>query len=89
MCESNSRLRGEVGSHRRCDPGEGAQVYQLTLPSRREPLTPTLICARLGVLSGSRIVFFGAAVAHGGDDGFGGRPCEEFATTRVPGWLRR
>jgi hypothetical protein len=27
------------GSHRRCDPGEGVQVHQLTSSSRREPLT--------------------------------------------------
>jgi hypothetical protein len=40
MCESNSRLRGEVGSHRRCDPGEGDSPRIRC--SRRQPLTPTL-----------------------------------------------
>ena len=42
------RLRGEVGLHRRCNPGEGVPDYQRTLPSRIEPLTPTLSPRRAG-----------------------------------------
>jgi hypothetical protein len=37
MCAFDSRLRGEVGSHRRCDPGEGDSPRVGLLI---EPLTP-------------------------------------------------
>src|SRR6202011_2148310 len=51
----------------RCNPGEGVQVYRLEPTSRIEPLTPTLICARLGVRADSRIVFGAGAAARRGD----------------------
>ncbi len=39
---TSPRLRGAVGSHRQCYPGEGVQVPPQTSFARREPLTPTL-----------------------------------------------
>src|SRR5262249_15010488 len=40
---TSPRLRGEVGSQRRCDPGEGDPPRtKLSLCSWREPLTPAL-----------------------------------------------
>src|SRR5262245_47137584 len=40
---TSPRLRGEVGSHRRCDPGEGESPRIRVPPSARsEPLTLTL-----------------------------------------------
>src|SRR5260221_14653643 len=48
MGVTSPRLRGEVGLHRRCDPGEGVPVYQLASASRIEPLTPTLSPRRAG-----------------------------------------
>ncbi len=43
MCDFSRDSPAACGerSNRPCDPGE-VQVDQLTLPSRREPLTPTL-----------------------------------------------
>src|SRR5213079_280626 len=38
---TSPRLRGEVGSHRRCDPGEGVQVSRQSLLGEM-PLSPTL-----------------------------------------------
>src|SRR5205085_11887842 len=34
---TSPRLRGEVGSHRRCDPGEGVQVYRERNTTERGP----------------------------------------------------
>src|SRR5262249_42136152 len=46
---TSPRLRGEVGTHRRCVPGEGELQRVRLLPSaRREPLTPTLSPRRAG-----------------------------------------
>src|SRR5215212_6728871 len=40
---TSPRLRGEVGSHRRCDPGEGDSPRTQRLSNLlKQPLTPTL-----------------------------------------------
>ncbi|MGY3130620.1 hypothetical protein ACVWZM_001302 [Bradyrhizobium sp. USDA 4501] len=41
------RLRGEVGSHRRCDPGEGVQVYPRPILADAAP-HPDPLPARAG-----------------------------------------
>ncbi len=85
-CDYAGGITGPFTAHPKIDPVTGEMVFFGY--NAAGPLTPALICARLGTRSGNRIVF-GGGVAHRDDDGFGWRRCRRFATGEVREWRRR